>query len=67
MAIKKLIVKEFQTKKEEVLTIKTGYSYSYFQDPETGKYYRPKPGFVITGEDLQEKFIEIDFNFISRS
>lgn len=57
--IKKLIVIE-----DEVTESKTEYSkgekYSYFQDPETGKYYRPKDTFIVSGENLDDLFVEVE-------
>ena len=32
---------------------------SYFTDPTTGKYYRPKSTFEVTGENLEELFEEV--------
>lgn len=60
--MKKLIVKEFQITEEDSKPerqLKIGDKYSYFQDPETGKYYRPKEGFVITRKNLIDHFIEV--------
>lgn len=31
-----------------------------FQDPETGKYYYPVEGFTATGDDLSDRFKEIE-------
>ncbi len=56
--IKKLVVIE-----DEVTEKKTEYNkgdiFSYFQDPETGKYYRPRETFKVTGNNLDVLFIEI--------
>lgn len=38
------------------------YSYGYFKDLETGKYYNPIDGFTITagvGADLSKQFVEV--------
>jgi hypothetical protein len=57
MSIKKLVVKEFTvTEKSEQLAV--GERYSYFYDPETGKYYRPTEGFTVNGENLEDMFVE---------
>ena len=58
MKIKKLIVEEFTVDGTEG-SFEIGEKYSYFKDPETGKYYRPLEGFTITGEDLSDRFIEV--------
>lgn len=31
-----------------------------FQDPETGRYYYPIEGFTVTGDDLSDRFKEIE-------
>lgn len=59
----KLVVKEFDITEDITKTsigemYKVGDKYSYFFDPSTGKYYRPKEGFEVTG-DLKDKFIEV--------
>ncbi len=63
MAIKKLIVEEFTATAEDFPdieeAIKRGWSYSYFKDQETGKYYRPKTDFIIEGDALEKMFIEV--------
>ncbi|MHC1739705.1 MAG: hypothetical protein AB9897_01185 [Anaerolineaceae bacterium] len=45
---------------DEPVTIEfpKGHTASYLMDPETGKYYRPVAGFEITGENLEDKFVE---------
>lgn len=59
--INKLVVKEFEVGVNEVPEIaRPGYGYSFFQDPETGKWYRPRATFQVTGENLEELFIEIE-------
>ena len=51
----KLIVEEFVNK---------GEKYFWFVDPETGKYYRPKISFEVTGNNLEDLFEEItDFSY----
>jgi len=35
---------------------KVGDEYTYFQDPDSKKYYMPKEGFTVTGEKLEDKF-----------
>lgn len=59
MPIKKLIVKEFEATGKEPKA-KQGFRFSYFHDPETGKWYRPKPTFEVTGENLEELFEEVE-------
>ena len=63
MPIKKLIVREFEVdkydrKKHRLPQI--GEKYTHFQDPDTGKWYRPVDGFTVTGEDLSDRFVEIE-------
>jgi hypothetical protein len=58
MPIKKLIVEEFEAKGDEP-QMPAGGKYSYFKDPETGKYYNPKKTFEVTGENLEDLFEEI--------
>ena len=58
MSIKKLIVEEFVAEGTEQ-PAKKGYKYSYFKDPETGKYYHPKSSFEVTGENLEDLFEEV--------
>ena len=59
--MKKLVVEEFTfdgTQRE----LEIGEQYSYFTDPETGKYYRPIEGFTVTANedgDLNDRFIEV--------
>lgn len=57
--IKKLIVEEFIIETERNIAFFPGEVYSHFKDPETGKYYRPKKSFSVTGENLEELFDEI--------
>ena len=56
--IKKLIVKEFEVK-ESSGSLSVGAKYSYFQDPSTQKYYRPKEVFEVTGVELETLFEEV--------
>lgn len=56
--IKKLVVQEFEVQ-ESSEQLPAGDKFSYFVDPETGKYYRPVDGFTVTGEDLSDRFIEV--------
>lgn len=61
MSVKKLVVEEFEvTPEQEVEVPQPGYKYSYFKDPETGKYYRPKATFEVTGENLEKLFEEVE-------
>lgn len=56
--ITKLVVEEFEaTGKEE--NVAKGYKYSFFRDPKTGKFYRPKKNYQVTGDNLEEFFEEI--------
>ena len=57
--ITKLIVKEFAVD-EDSGDLEIGEKYSYFYDEQTGKYYRPKNSFFVTGKDLEDLFIEVD-------
>lgn len=60
--IKKLVVVEFTNETDRLINSKAGEKFSYFQDPETGKYYRPVDGFTVTinGDgDLSDRFIEV--------
>lgn len=63
--IKKLVVKEFDAIEGDQQRLTTAmekgsYKYSYFQDPKTGKYYRPTKKFTVTGEDLLDRFVEVE-------
>ena len=61
--MKKLVVKEFtvtEEDKSQERELQPGDKYSYFEDPETGKCYRPVEGFTVTGEDLSDRFVEIE-------
>lgn len=57
--ITKLVVQEFENEKECICHYGKGEKYSYFVDPETGKYYRPKSSFKVTGENLEDLFDEV--------
>lgn len=59
MGLKKLVVIECEVTEPENHTYEPGEKYSYFQDPETGKFYRPKPEFTVTGDNLDGLFVEI--------
>lgn len=60
MSIKKLVVEEFEVSPgQEANVAQPGYRYSYFKDPETGKYYRPKKTYFVTGENLEFLFEEV--------
>jgi len=63
--IKKLIVKEFTITEKQVNNPKAqlllGDKYSYFEDPKTGKCYRPIGGFTVTSDtDLMDRFVEVE-------
>lgn len=61
--LKKLIVVEITVEKKAVNSYEPGHKYSVFQDPETGKYYRPVDGFTVIakeGSDLSDRFVETD-------
>lgn len=66
MPIKKLINKEFVgnmedvNRAEKVVESEGGWKYTYFEDPVTGKLYRPVKDFTIEGEDLTIDFVEIE-------
>jgi hypothetical protein len=55
----KLVVKEFVVE-ENSGQMEVGEIYSHFLDPETNKFYRPVEGLEITGEDLSDRFKEIE-------
>lgn len=57
--VKRLVVEEITVKEEKTYKVTPGYQYSVFKDPETGKYYRPKAGFTVSGEDLRDRFIDV--------
>jgi hypothetical protein len=57
--IKKLVAVEF-TVDEDCEELELGEKYSYFVDPVTGKYYRPIDGFEITGDNLNDLFVEVE-------
>jgi len=60
--MKKLVVEEFVVSEKDYKDgrmLKVGERYSYFQDPETGKFYRPIEGFIVTGDDLTDRFVEV--------
>lgn len=52
------MVREFRVV-EDGPQLDAGKGFSYFQDPDTGKFYRPTEEFVIEGDDLSDKFVEI--------
>jgi len=57
--MKKLIVEEFTVNGTE-RNLEIGEKYSYFKDPETGKYYRPTEGFIVESDsDLNDRFVEV--------
>ena len=58
MSIKELVVCEFECEKGDALP-EVGFKFSYFKDPETGKWYRPKDTFTVTGENLEDLFVEV--------
>lgn len=59
--VTKLLVKEFVIPEDNSVKLpQPGFKYSYFFDPETGKYYRPKSTFEVTGDDLLTLFEEVE-------
>ena len=58
--IKKLVAVELTVEAEEQLVYEVGSKHVYLQDPETGKFYTPKPGYEVTGEDLTALFDEVE-------
>ena len=58
--IKKLVIEAFEVDEEQEFTYPKGYKYSYFKDPETGKYYAPNPDFEVTGDNLETMFHEVE-------
>lgn len=64
MTIKTLVSKEFVANEEDVARLSdvvkiSQWKYSYFEDPETGKLYRPGADFTVKGEDLEDMFVEV--------
>jgi len=59
MTIEKLVVKEFEVK-EDSGQLEVGTKFSYFVDPVSGIAYRPTEGFEVTGENLMDRFVEVD-------
>ncbi len=58
--MRQLNVKEFKVKESsEVLSV--GATYSYFEDPDTGKYYRPTEALMLSLDtnDFKEWFVEV--------
>lgn len=59
--IKKLVVEErIVLESDEPVSYEIGEIFSYFTDPETGKFYRPIGGYEVKGDDLEKLFVEID-------
>lgn len=62
--MKKLVAREYIVTEEIIATMtgqwKVGDRFSYLFDPETDKVYMPKDGFVVTGENLEELFFEVE-------
>ena len=58
--MKELIVEEFVVREEDKSRVYIGQKYSYFKDPETGKYYRPPTKFHIKGDLDEDCFIEVE-------
>lgn len=58
--MRQLHVKEFEVKESDAV-IPVGGTYSYFQDPDTGKYYRPTEALMLSldPEDFKEWFVEV--------
>ena len=57
--IKKLVAKEFVVEEQETVTFEEGFKYVYLVDPQTGKFYEPKPGYEVTGDKLEQLFEEV--------
>jgi len=57
--IKKLVAVEFVIAEERTITYPAGHKYIYLRDPETGRYYWPRPGWAVFGDDLGGLFDEI--------
>ena len=53
--ITKLVAVEF-TVDEDSGSLPMGTKYTILQDPKTGLFYEPVPGWYVTGEDLTELF-----------
>ena len=64
MPIKKLIAVDFEVKENDKPYVhQVGTKYTYLQDPETGKFYEPLPGWEVTGENLEKLFRQIYADF----
>lgn len=62
MPIKKLVATEYTVSKEMMSpehSLQVGDKFSYFYDEETGKVYRLKDGYTVTGDNLEELFCEV--------
>jgi len=61
--MKKLIVVECTVTEEDFNSperrLPVGDVYTFFQDPETQKRYRPIAGFTVLGDDLTDMFVEV--------
>jgi len=56
MSVKRLVAKEVIVVDEVQTTYLEGYKYVLLVDPETGETYSPKPGWEVTGENLENLF-----------
>jgi hypothetical protein len=62
-SIKKLVAVEFEVEKDDEPYIhEIGAKYVYLQDPKTGRFYEPNPGWEVTGENLEKLFRQIYAN-----
>jgi hypothetical protein len=65
MAIKRLVAREFTVTEDQLQPgkrMEPGDKYTYLEDPETGKFYRPIDGWEVaaTGDtDLASMFVEV--------
>jgi hypothetical protein len=63
--MERLIVEVFKAKAEDVTRLKERvnkdgeFEYTYFVNPETGKYYRPCEGFTVEMDEINEGFVEV--------
>ena len=58
--LKKLVAQEVVCENRTSYVAEIGHKYTVFEDPVTGKFYRPVDGFTVTGNNLEDRFIEDD-------
>lgn len=60
METTKLVAVELEVDEEYSQVYPAGFKYVHFQDQTTGKWYKPKPGFEVHGENVLDLFDEIE-------